>query len=379
MTDKLRILLTGGGTGGHIYPLISVVDEIRRITASQNRDTEIRYFGPASSLDGEFTNRGIKIERITSSKLRRYFSFQNFIDAPKFIYSIFEAIFKIFWFMPDVVFSKGGPGALAVILAARFYRIPIFIHESDSVPGLTNSFSAKFAEKIFISFKRAEQYFPSQKTILTGNPIRRNILNEVPDKGTAKKNLGFDSSQPVILVIGGSQGAQRINNFILGSLGEILDLFQVIHQTGQANYSEAKKEADFMLQSFGDFYKNRYQLVGYFQDEIKIKEAFSAADLVISRAGSGAIFEIAAFGKPSILIPLEEAAGDHQRINAYEYSGTGAAIVLEEDNFKLNIFINQAQKILKDEDLQNKMVAAAKAFAKPDAAQKIAEEILKSV
>lgn len=378
MKDKTRILLTAGGTGGHIYPLVAVAEEIYRLAAEQNRNIEIKYFGPGGVLNNEFESRGIKTEKIISSKLRRYFSLNNFIDAPKFVFSFFQALFKIFRFMPDLVFSKGGTGVpMAVILASRFYRIPIIIHESDTIPGLTNLWATRFAEKILISFEKAAQYFPADKTILVGNPIRPEIIREIPDKETAKKTLGFNSAEPVILVIGGSQGALSINNFILDNLGELLDFAQVIHQSGPANYLETKKDSDFLLKSLGDFYKNRYQLVGYLQDAKAVREAFAAADLVLSRAGSGSIFEIAAFGKPSILIPLEESASDHQKVNAYEYAKTGAAVVMEEANFKSSIFISQAKKILTDPESQNKMSQAAKNFAKPEAAQKIAEEILK--
>lgn len=376
MDKRLRILMTGGGTGGHIYPLAAVADEIYRLAGEQKRDVEIRYLGPASSLNREFDSRGIRTQEIVSSKLRRYFSINNFIDGPKFVISFFQALFKILWFMPDVVFSKGGPGALAVILASRFYRIPIFIHESDTVPGLTNALSSRYAKKVFIAFERAAQQFFSGQVILVGNPIRADILKDIPDREAAVKTLGFNPAEPVILVIGGSQGALKINNFVLDNLQEILDSFQIIHQSGPANYLETKKETDFMLKTMGDFYKSRYQLVGYLEDVKAIKEAFAAADLILSRAGSGAIFEIAAFGKPAILIPLEDAANDHQRINAYEYAQIGAAVVLEEANFKPSIFISQAQKILTDKESQNKMIQAAKSFARPEAARKIAEEIL---
>lgn len=375
----MRILLTGGGTGGHIYPLISVAEEIYRLTREQNREAEIRYFGPVSILNKEFKERGIRVEKVISSKLRRYFSLNNFIDIPKFIFSFFQVLFKIFWFMPDVVFSKGGPGALAVIMASRFYRIPIIIHESDAVPGLTNRLSARYAKVIFTTFKKAAQYFPPEKVILVGNPIRTNILENIPDQESAKKAFGFNPAEPVILVIGGSQGALRINNFISDNLGKILDSVQVIHQAGPANFPEVKKETDFLLRSLGDFYKNRYYLVGYLERVRDLQNAFAAADLVFSRAGSGAIFEIAAFSKPAILIPLEESAGDHQRINAYEYAETGAAIVIEEANLKPSIFLLQVQKILVEAGLKAKMSQAAKNFSKPEAARIIAEEILKAI
>jgi UDP-N-acetylglucosamine--N-acetylmuramyl-(pentapeptide) pyrophosphoryl-undecaprenol N-acetylglucosamine transferase len=377
--NKLRILFTGGGTGGHIYPLIAVAEKIPP-------EIEVRYFGPASPLNREFETRGIKVSKIASSKWRRYFSLKNFIDIPKFIFSFFQALLKILWFMPDAVFSKGGPGALAVILAARFYRIPVFIHESDAVPGLTNLFSSRFAKRIFISFKTAAQYFQAEKTILTGNPIRAGILEEITNQETAKKTLGFNPAEPVILVIGGSQGAVKINNFILDNLGEILKTVQIIHQSGPANFLEVKKESDFLLQTLGDSFKKRYYLTSYLGEIKDLKEVFAAADLIVSRAGAGAIFEIAAFGKPAILIPFEEAASDHQRMNAYEYAdearlpdGQGAAVVLEENNFKPSIFISQVQKILGDAELKRKMSEAARKFSKPDAARKIAEEIFKMV
>ena len=195
-----------------------------------------------------------------------------------------------------------------------------------------------------------------------------------------KKNLGFNPAEPLILVIGGSQGALKINNFISDNFGEILDLAQIIHQSGPANFLETKKETDFLLQGLGGFYQKRYQLVGYFNQGKDLKEAFAAADLVISRAGSGGIFEIAAFGKPSILIPIpEEVVGEHQIVNAYEYAKTGAAIVIEESNFKSSIVLDQALKILTDPELRKKMSQAAKNFAKPEAGKIIAEEILKLV
>lgn len=373
---KLRILLTGGGTGGHIYPLISVAEQIYRLAGEQKQEVEMKYFGPASNLNNEFEICGIKVKKIISSKWRRYFSLKNFIDAPKFVFSFFQALFKILWFMPDAVFSKGGPGALAVILASRFYRVPVFIHESDTIPGLTNRLSGRFAKIIFISFEKTAQYFPSEKVVLAGNPIRTNLLEDVPEPEIAKKTLGLNPADPVILVIGGSQGALKINNFILDNLEEILKATQIIHQSGPANFLEVKKETDFMLKTLGDFYKNRYYLTAYFEGTKNLKDVFAVADLVLSRAGSGAIFEIAAFAKPAILIPLEEAAGDHQRINAYEYAETGAAIVIEENNFKPSIFISQAQKILGDAELKKKMSEAAKKFSKPEAAKIIAEEII---
>ncbi len=363
MRNKI-ILLTGGGTGGHIFPLAAVADELKKINYA---DIKVAYLGPKSPLNEEFLNRDIPVYRIASSKLRRYFSFANFIDIPKFFFSIFQALFWLYFLMPDVVFSKGGPGAFAVVLAARFYFIPIIIHESDSVPGLTNRLSARFAKRIGLSFETAAAYLNPKKVFVSGNPIRAGLAGESVAGPAAKSNLGFNKDENLIFVWGGSQGAMRINNFIFDNLEVLLKRYQIFHQVGENNLEEAKSIAE---------YGGRYQSAGFLDTE-KVREVLGAADVVVSRAGAGSIFEIAAFGKPTILIPLEEAAGDHQKLNAYEYAKTGAAIVIEEANLKPNIVSSQIDNILKDKNKYAAMATAAKKFAQPKAAGIIAQEVLK--
>ncbi|KKU91308.1 MAG: hypothetical protein UY23_C0002G0047 [Candidatus Jorgensenbacteria bacterium GW2011_GWA1_48_11] len=371
MVESVRILLTGGGSGGHVYPLVAVAEELKK----QAPQAQIYYFGPKSALNAEFVNLGIGVYNIASSKLRRYFSLANFIDVPKFFWSLVQAFFKLYFLMPDVVFSKGGPGALSVILAAKFYLIPVIIHESDAVPGLTNRLSAKLAKRIGISFAEAAKYFPKNKTALVGNPLRSGLLASVNlTQAQAKKDLRFETNKPLILVLGGSQGAQVINSLIWDNFLSILEISQVYHQVGDLNLSEIK---DFIagapqeIRLAGD----QYKFTGFF-DLPSLREALFAADLVISRAGAGAIFEIAAFGKPSILVPLEGAANGHQRVNAYAYAETGAAEVIEEENFTINILKTQIKDILGNAAKMGEMATAAKAFAKPDTAQVLAKEIL---
>lgn len=376
-SKQLKILLTGGGTAGHIHPLIAATEEILELLKKEDVEIEIRYFGPRSAFLAELENKGIRTVFILGAKLRRYFSFLNFLDIFKFALSLFQALFKVYFFMPDIVFSKGGPGSLPIILAAKIYFIPIIIHESDAVPGLANQIASRWARKIMISFEKSFAFFPKEKTILSGNPIRRSILEKRIPKKQAKEELGFNSEQPLILVLGGSQGAARINNFILDNLREILKISQIIHQVGYSNFDDFKKEFDFYIQEIGSFYKNRCQIFPYLNEE-KIKMCLTAADLIVSRAGAGAIFEIAAFSRPSILIPLETSAANHQKINGYEYSKSGACIIIEEPNFKPNIFLLQAQKVLKSSALKEKMVKAASKFAKPRAAEAIAKEIIET-
>ncbi len=371
---KLRILLTGGGTGGHIYPLIAVAEELRRISAERNRELELRYFGVPGDFEGILEAQNIRVSKILNAKLRRYLDPRNLLDVPKFFISFIQSLIKIFFFMPDVIFSKGGPGALAIVLAARFYRIPVMIHDSDAVPGITSQISSKFAERVAISFEGAGDYLFGSLA-LTGNPIRPELLKDIPDTETAKTIMGFSSSKPLILFINGSQGATRVNDFILDTAKELLHDFQILHQTGKHNFEAVRTELEIAGREFSAEEKQNYKIAPYFDDNIKT--AYAAAEVIVSRAGSGSIFEIAAFGKPSILIPLPEAAD--QPKNAYAYEKAGAAIVVEAENLTPNILIHELKKITSDPVRKEAMSVAAKKFSKPDAAKLIAEEILKLI
>ncbi|MFA5386430.1 MAG: UDP-N-acetylglucosamine--N-acetylmuramyl-(pentapeptide) pyrophosphoryl-undecaprenol N-acetylglucosamine transferase [Candidatus Paceibacterota bacterium] len=383
MSQKsLRILFTGGGTGGHIYPIVAVAEELKRITKEKGIEADLRFFGAPGQYFNLLELSGIRVVKIASSKLRRYFDIRNFFDFFKFIFSLFQCLWKILWFMPDVVFSKGGPGALAVLLVCRFYRIPIFIHESDSIPGLTNLVSAKWARRIGLSFNSAINYFRKNKNFdenefaLVGHPARKIFFEPGDDTELAKKVLGFNPGLPLILFVGGSQGATAINDFVLDSIGELLKDYQVLHQTGIKNFEQVKKEWQFLSRDFFDEEKLRYKVVPYLEDK-DLKEAILAADLVVSRAGAGSIFELAAMGEPSILVPLPDAASGHQIRNAYEYSQTGAAVVIEQSNLRTHLFMVQAQKFFGNPELLKQMSEAAKNFSKPDAAKLLAEEILR--
>ena len=367
-----KILLTGGGSGGHVYPLLAVSDMLKIIGGDI---VDISYMGPVSPLNDEFLKREIPIKKIWGSKVRRYASFQNVLDVPKFILSIFQAIVKMYFIMPDVVFSKGGTGALPVILAARFYFIPIIIHESDSIPGLTNRISGRFAKRIGISFPEAVDYFDGTKVALVGNPVRPELFQNPIDKKDAKEQLGFSRDVPLIFVVGGSLGAVRVNEFIISSLKDILETYQVLHQVGLLNISDATESAKLVLKELSPEVQARYKLEGFLEIE-KQKLAFAAADIVISRAGSGGIFETAAFGKPAILIPLDGSANDHQKSNAYEYAKCGAGVVLEEENMTVHLLVMKLKDILENPELYKKMSTSAYGFAKPKAAEILAREIL---
>ncbi len=369
----MKIVFTGGGTGGHVYPLVAIAREIRRIYSKKNLD--FYYLGPKDDFSLILLSQeDFIIRKIVSGKIRRYLAWQNFTDILfKIPFGVIQSLFLMLTIRPDLVFSKGGSGSIAVTFSARLLRIPVFIHESDVVPGLSNRQTAKWAKKIFVSFPKTE-YFDPKRTTLIGNPIRKEILGG--DKEKAEKIFGLTFSKPIFLIIGGSQGAGAINDFILRILNDILKKYEIIHMTGTENLKEITVEAQVVEGSDGfpdlDAY---YHPIG-FLDEEKLKHAFAAADLIISRSGSGLIFEIAAAGKPSILIPLPSAAGDHQSKNAYAYAETGAAMVIEQENLTPNFFMENVELLFLHQEKLEKMKQAALTFAKPLAARAIAREIL---
>lgn len=369
--------MTGGGSGGHVYPLLSVAESLEAIARAPATEYELHYFGPKDRYSATLAEAGITIHPITSSKIRRYASglLANILDIPRFAFGFLQALFKMFWLMPDAIFSKGGPGAYPVVIAGWFYRIPVMIHDSDATPGLTNLLSGRFSKRIAVSFDRAAKYFDPRKTIVSGSPLRRALLEGRPDAAQAKEMLGFDPALALVVVLGGSQGSQRINEFIAFNIPELIKDVQIYHQAGSANYLEIKKvaQAELLGVSLMEELKSRYQVVPFIDD---MKVVLAAADLVVSRAGSSSIFEVAAFGKPSILIPLHESANDHQRTNAYEYARGGGAVVIEEPNLLPAIFLNQIREILTQPETVQKMAAAATAFFKPGAGEVIAKELL---
>lgn len=374
--DKKIILLTGGGSGGHIFPLQAVAEKILKSAKENNWPIEVHYLGVNDAFSINLVGAGVVMHSLVSSKMRRYFSFLNFLDFPKFVFSIFQALWKLYWLMPDVIFSKGGPGALATILAGWFYRIPILVHESDSIPGLTNAISSRFAKRIAVSFQKGVSYFDPGKTFLSGNPIREDLIGDAYPSEAAKEELGFDRSEPLVLILGGSQGSERINNFILENLAKILEISQVLHQTGSEQFLEVKNlsRAVMLDMPLENQVKHRYLPVPFLTKDLRA--ALIAADLVIARSGSGTIFELAAFGKPAILIPLSESAHDHQRLNAFEFVNTGAGIVIEEENLLPGIFMKQFKDIITNQEKLERMKIASEHFFVPGAAEVLAKEVL---
>lgn len=340
-----RIVVCGGGTGGHIYPLLSVIDEIKRLAS----DTFLFYIGTKSIYGSEFVSRGVKVKQIGSVKFRRYFSLLNIIDLIRFPFTFLHALWHLFWIMPDVVFSKGGTSSLPVVFAAWIFRIPLVVHESDSIPGLSNSIAFRFAARIGIAFQKTKDIVSGSHVAVVGNPIRSFLLRSDEDiqKPQAKKLFGFSSDLPLLLILGGSQGSVRINQFILDIAPALIEHYQVLHQTGPDHFERFKRELSLVLEDVPVEKRDRYHVVNFFTKDLK--EALIASDGAVTRAGSGTLHELAYYHLPSLIIPLEESAGSHQTYNAYEFSERFPTTfrVIEEDNLSDSIFLSQLEKLIK--------------------------------
>lgn len=369
----MRILLVGGGTGGHVYPLIAVADELKQQSQQQGLGLEIMLLGEGRFFERAAKEKGYPFKRIWSGKLRRYTSPLTFIDVFKLPIGFIQSLWHIFWFMPDVVFTKGGSASFAPAIVSKLYFIPIFIHESDTVPGLANTMIARLAGKVFVAFESAAKYFGS-KAEYVGNPVRKDLLNG--DRSKAIEAFNLNNDRKTILVLGGSLGAKMINDTVLNALVILVDKFQLIHQCGESQYKLVKSASDKLIQEgegrdYDVKIKENYRLYPFF-DTQELSLAYAMADVIISRAGAGLIFEIASLGKPVILIPLVKGSRGEQTTNAIELSKFGA-VIIEEQNLTRNIILDQVKHLLENSASVSENI---KSFIKTDSAALIATSIL---
>lgn len=368
--------MTGGGSGGHFYPIIAVAQAIHDVALEQKViDPKLYFMAPDPYNKQELFDNDIEYIPTMAGKRRinphGLSKIKNFIDFFKMGFGVLSAIVKMYFIMPDVIFSKGGFGAFPALIASRVFRIPVIVHESDSVPGRVNMIAGKFAKKIALSYKEAAEFFPPNKTAYTGNPVRKEIRE--PLVNGAFEYLNLEQSIPVLLILGGSQGGKIISDAILTALPQLVEKYQIIHQTGKTKYQEVKQTAHVVLEHSN--FASRYHAYDYL-NTLSMRMAAGAASLVISRGGS-TIFEIALWGSPSILIPITDSNGDHQRKNSYNYARESEATVIEENNLTPEILINEIDRILSNQDLIKSMREKALKFAKTDAAELIAREIVK--
>lgn len=320
-----RIILTGGGTAGHVTPNIALIPFLRKL------GYDIQYIGSHNGIEKELIEPfGIPYHAISTGKLRRYLSVQNLTDPFRVLNGISEARKLIRDLKPDVIFSKGGFVSVPVVLAGKKNKVPVIIHESDMTPGLANKISIPSATKVCCNFPETLEHLPADKAVLTGSPIRQEILTG--DKEAALKLCGFTADKPVILVIGGSLGAVAVNKAVREALPQLLESFQIVHLCGKGKVDESFEGT------------TGYKQFEYLKDELR--DVFAMTDIVISRAGANAICELLALHKPNILIPLSaNASRGDQILNARSFERQGFSIVLEEEEVTKETLLNAVQNL----------------------------------
>lgn len=343
-----KILLTGGGTAGHVTPNIALIPSLKKL------NYEIRYIGSYDGIEKKLIEEmGIPYTGISSGKLRRYMSLKNLSDPFRVVKGYNEAKKFVKEYKPDVLFSKGGFVSVPVVLACKKYKVPIIIHESDMTPGLANKISIPYARKVCHNFPETKNHLPEGKSLLTGSPIRAELLQGDAAKGLAF--CGFDNTKPVIMVTGGSLGAVAVNDAVRAALPELLKEFQIVHLCGKGKTNETLVGTPGYIQ------------FEYIKEEMK--DIFAAADLIISRAGANAICEIQALAIPNILIPLpaKSSRGD-QILNAASFKKQGFSEVLDEETLTTELLVNTVRQMYTNRD---KYIAAMKNSKVEDAVQTI--------
>lgn len=371
----MRIVFLGGGTGGHFYPLIAVAEAVEDLCEEKVLlEPELYYIGPTPFDPPTLLEHGIRYKSGTAGKMRRWGSIVNVFDYFKTMIGIIRAIPQIFTLYPDAIFSTGGYAAFPALVAARIFRIPVVIYDADAKPGRVSLWSSKFARAIAVAHPEAAAQFPAgvrDKIARVGHPIRKEILGVAKEGGY--EFLKLDPSVPVILVVGGSQGARALNETILDALGDLVTRYNIIHQTGTDNLKETQGIASVILKN-SDF-AGRYRSFGLL-NTLSLRMSAGIASIIVARAGSGTIFEIASWGIPAILVPIPESVSHDQTENAFSYARAGGAIVIEQRNLTPHVLSAEIDRLMADTALREKMSRAGKEFARPDAARKIARLLL---
>ncbi len=323
-----KVLLTGGGTAGHVTPNIALLPLLKK------RGFSVSYVGSYDGIEKKLIEEtGIPYHGISSGKLRRYFDFKNFTDPFRVIKGYGEAKKLLKTEKPDIIFSKGGFVTVPVVLAARKYKIPVILHESDMTPGLANRICNPYATKVCCNFPETFEHLPKNKGVLTGQPIRAELFSG--NKEACLKFTGLSGAKPILLVTGGSLGSVAVNKAIRSILSQLLENFDIIHLCGKNNVDDSLKNIKGYVQ------------YDYIKDELK--DMFAAADVIISRAGANTICELLALRKPNILIPLpaSQSRGD-QLLNAASFERQGFSKVLDEEKLTDDILLNSIVDVYKN-------------------------------
>jgi UDP-N-acetylglucosamine--N-acetylmuramyl-(pentapeptide) pyrophosphoryl-undecaprenol N-acetylglucosamine transferase len=344
---KLKIIMTGGGSAGHVTPNLALVPKLKEL------GYEIQYIGTRDGIERKIIKgENLKYHVISSGKLRRYFDVKNFTDPFRVVKGVFDAIKIIHKEKPNIVFSKGGFVSVPVVLGAKFNKVPVIIHESDITPGLANKISVPYCTKVCVTFPEALAHFNKNKVVLTGSPIRAELFQGNRREGL--KILGFSGEKPVLLIIGGSLGAKVLNENIRNEIESFTEKYEVVHICGKGNLDT-----------------NLINWEGYKQFEYVDKDLthiLAASDLVISRAGSNAIFEFLALRKPNLLVPLssKSSRGD-QILNAKSFEKSGYSMVLPQEQLKQGVLLSKVNELYNNSDKYiNKMNSSGASGAVDD-------------
>jgi len=361
-----RLIISGGGTGGHIFPAVAIANEFKE----RHPDAEILFVGAEGRMEmTRVPEAGYKIVGLWISGLQRKLTLANLLFPVKVVVSYFRAHTIIKQFKPHVVVGTGGYASGPIMMAATSKGIPTVIQEQNSFAGLTNKQVAGKVSKVCVAYEGMEEYFPAEKIVLTGNPVRKDLLTIQDKKERALSHFGFSSGKKTLLIIGGSLGARTINESILGGVEKILDAgIQVLWQTGKGYFELYKSQlAKYDLRNIRVF---------DFLKEMDL--AYAAADVVISRSGAIAVSELCIAHKPSILVPSPNVAEDHQTKNAMALVNKQAAVLVK-DKDAVSLLVDEALKLLFDEQLCEKLRMNIGKLAKPNATNEIVDEIEKLI
>jgi UDP-N-acetylglucosamine--N-acetylmuramyl-(pentapeptide) pyrophosphoryl-undecaprenol N-acetylglucosamine transferase len=377
----IKIMVTGGGTSGHISPALAIISTLRELAQEQSWRPVFRYVGGRGGIEERLvTEAGVDFAGIATGKLRRYFDLQNVADAFRVPLGVGQAFAIVRAFRPDVLLSTGGYVGVPPVVAAWMQRVPILTHEQTVQIGLANRISARFATRIALSFAAAADELPPRqrrRAIVTGNPVRPQIFGG--DRAEAVRLAGFapeDDALPTLYVTGGSQGARVINRAVEAALPELLAGCRVIHQCGQQPAGE-EQDYDRLARAAGNLppeLRRRYFFTRFVGDEIH--HVFALADLVLGRAGAGTIAEVCVLGKPAVYVPLVPTGGDEQTRNARACAAADAATIIPQAELTGSRLLAELLPLLADRPRLAVMGRAALTLGKPNAAHDVAQAVL---
>lgn len=369
----MRVLVSGGGTGGHVYPALAVAAQLK-----QQYQAEILFLGSDDGLEQQLVPAaGLRLATVKAGKVRRYISWQTVKGVMRIPIGAVQAIEIVRKFRPDAAFTSGGYVAVPAGLAAYLNRVPLLMHQQDVPPNLANRQVAPLATRISVAFEDSLAFFPAEKTLVLGNPMRQAIL-DIRQVGpmVARMQFGLAGDQPMLLVTGGSQGARHLNQVVVQALPDLLHICQVLQISGKELYQETLEQANGVLSGIDSALRARYKLVPYLNEEMPA--ALQAADLVLCRSGASTLSELTTLGKPGLLVPLPPAIGKSpQEANAVMFERKRAGLVIKNADLEPKLLAERVHYIMSSPELLANMMEASRALAKPEATREIVNELIK--